>query len=68
MEAKSERKTPITFNGETAYYSDVELEELASFPQTPEGENAARLVHEGKVHGDAELLPSGPRITRGRFG
>jgi hypothetical protein len=48
--------TPLTFGGETAYYTDDELAEMRTLPSTPEGEHVGRLIHEGKVHGDATLL------------
>lgn len=48
----------ITLNGYSAWYSLEELREMATLPNTEEGERVGRLIHEGKVFGDATLIPS----------
>lgn len=60
----------MTFGGKTALYESVELEELRSFLSDPaDGEAFATFVHELKAIDDgARLVPTGPRLTRGRYG
>lgn len=76
MPKRPDDRIELTFDGITAAYTELELEELRSFEtdaRTPEeAEDAewfARFVHKWKsIDPGAELVASGPRLTRGRYG
>lgn len=64
-----DERIPLTFDGVTAYFTAVELAELDSFPKTDDGEAFARFAHAVKAtFPGSELVPTGPRLTRGRYG
>jgi hypothetical protein len=51
-----EPRVPLTFKGETAWYTLSELEILGRLSVTEENEKAAAFIHACKVHLDAELV------------
>jgi hypothetical protein len=57
-EPPPEGALPITYQGETAYYSPLELDALRPLVDDPteENENAVRFIHACKVHLDATYV------------